>query len=738
MMNRKKKRKGEIPPFNIIILSLLFLCCLAFSSCVQPQRKKARFGGDHCTECHQQKVQAYLQKNRVHKPVKDTDCSRCHEPHGYIGTLHLWEEGTAELCFRCHPKIKAQISLVSGPNPLPLSQGSVHKAVQKEKCTICHDPHASDNAGLAKKSGQELCFGCHDRKPFTRSNKHKALEKGCQLCHLPHASKRANLLVAEEKELCLQCHRMRDSRLVAAHQGYPVETHRCTECHDPHSSDPSSAIDSSSGIENNSLMRSQVHKPMKEKKCSFCHLPPDSKEPFRLKKEKIDELCYQCHSREKYLTEGSGCAQIEGTHQPIKEGKCLGCHAPHASDFKGLLAVRESQGCYQCHQKVLKETGQTTVHQPLKNDQCSVCHDPHTGKVKWPQNGRQADLCYQCHDHDLSHHDSGQTLGHAQEKGRSQHKITHEPVQKGECLSCHTYHASKFPGMLKEAIPRLCYQCHPKEEKRFNKVNAHTPVQNGNCLGCHDAHAGDKNLLLLSPKELCWSCHLSLQKQLGGATLHTPVRDGQCMECHDPHASDYKNMLVRDNGHVCLSSQCHQPLARTLGGGICLGQGDKETSPPSPRPPVSPSPLSVEIHSPVKDYQCMACHNPHGSKIPHQLLSQSSTLCFPCHKGLEEKIKPATENVHPPVREGKCLTCHIRHVSGYPSLLAKGGDSMCLECHRKDEKAFSRAHGGIELKKEHCLDCHDPHASEGKGLFRRVTHKPFQSKKCDVCHKNAK
>jgi predicted CXXCH cytochrome family protein len=322
--------------------------------------------------------------------------------------------------------------------------------------------------------------------------------------------------------------------------------------------------------------------------------------------------------------------------------------------------------------------------------------------------------------------------------------------------------------MLKESIPALCYQCHPEEGKRFNRVHAHTPVQNGNCLGCHDAHGGNfKNLLLLPSEKLCSSCHLSMQKQLEGASeikgtdfkeikgtdfkfglpfisLHPPFREGQCMQCHDPHATDYKNMLIRDNGQVCLSSQCHQPLVSAL-------EVDRQSD--------------VKIHAPVKDYQCMACHNPHGSRIPHQLLSQSATLCFPCHKGMEEKIKPATEkerpspgtlpatgahcpgergkgegtcNVHPPVREGKCLTCHSGQGAGYPSLLTRGVDSMCMECHGKDDKSFSLAHRRIEIKKEHCLECHDPHASEGKGLFRRVVHKPFQSKKCDVCHKNAK
>ncbi|MEW5800834.1 MAG: cytochrome c3 family protein [bacterium] len=711
MIKRPTQKEGISPSFMVLIL---FLCSLIFSSCVLLQRKRTRFASSRCVECHTQKAQDYLQKLTVHKPVSEKDCSRCHEPHGFVGTLHLWEQGKPELCFRCHPKIQAQVSQSKTPKQDAAQGGafSVHKPV--EKCTVCHDPHSSDNANLTRQRGQELCFSCHDpaqdQEPFNRPFKHKALEKGCQLCHLPHASDKPELLADEEKRLCLTCHRTTDDRLVAAHQGYPVKEKRCSQCHNPHSSDTQS------------LLRARIHKPMQEKKCSFCHLSKDANEPFRLKKEKTGELCYQCHDGEKYRT-----AIGQDAHKAVQEGRCLACHAPHASDSKGLLSYREPWVCYQCHLQVLKETEQRSVHKPMKNGQCTVCHDPHSAQVKWPLRGGQAGLCYQCHKEGMSEEgkypegdhkdlDPDSQAGEASQPGSYS---IHSPVQKGECLSCHANHASTVSGLLKEPIPKVCYQCHMKEEKQYTRVNAHTPVQNGNCLGCHTAHEGDHEKLLLFPaQELCWTCHLPLQKQLEDASLHSPFKNGQCMECHNPHASDCKNMLIQNSGLLCLSGECHQPLGRDLAAG-------------------GKSPASV-THSPVRSFQCLSCHHPHGSRLSRLLLSQSGSLCFPCHKSMEEKIGQANAHVHTPVQKGKCLTCHSGHGASHPSVLAAGVDSMCLECHKQDEKLFLRAHGNIRPDKNHCLDCHDPHSSKEGGLFRRVVHEPFQSKKCDICHRRTK
>ena len=39
-------------------------------------------------------------------------------------------------------------------------------------------------------------------------------------------------------------------------------------------------------------------------------------------------------------------------------------------------------------------------------------------------------------------------------------KITHAPVENGECSSCHNPHVARFGGLLRERPASLCISCH--------------------------------------------------------------------------------------------------------------------------------------------------------------------------------------------------------------------------------------------------------------------------------------
>jgi predicted CXXCH cytochrome family protein len=47
--------------------------------------------------------------------------------------------------------------------------------------------------GLSTKM-RDLCYGCHDRKPFMKTTVHGAVMLGCTSCHSPHTSDQAHLL----------------------------------------------------------------------------------------------------------------------------------------------------------------------------------------------------------------------------------------------------------------------------------------------------------------------------------------------------------------------------------------------------------------------------------------------------------------------------------------------------------------------------------------------------------------
>ena len=79
----------------------------------------------------------------------------------------------------------------------------------------------------------------------------------------------------------------------------------------------------------------------------------------------------------------------------------------------------------------------------------------------------------------------------------------HQPFQQRKCIECH----QSSSGMgLKAAAPQLCWNCH-KDFIAGQKVK-HNPVENGECASCHDPHQSpNKKLLVKVGKELCLNCH---------------------------------------------------------------------------------------------------------------------------------------------------------------------------------------------------------------------------------------
>src|SRR5277367_2293917 len=75
----------------------------------------------------------------------------------------------------------------------------------------------------------------------------------------------------------------------------------------------------------------------------------------------------------------------------------------------------------------------------------------------------------------------------------------HPPFQQHQCAECH----QSSSGMgLKSQQPQLCFDCH-KDFLTGQKVK-HQPVESGECASCHDPHqSANKNLLLKKGNELC-------------------------------------------------------------------------------------------------------------------------------------------------------------------------------------------------------------------------------------------
>jgi len=299
-----------------------------------------------------------------------------------------------------------------------------------------------------------------------------------------------------------------------------------------------------------------------------------------------------------------------------------------------------------------------------------------------------AKLCLECHDNPATGH-----------------KVQHPPVEEGECTSCHSPHAGKARGMLVESGAALCEQCH--DSKTAGKKNLHPPVAEGDCVSCHGVHGGAaKALLPATGTALCAECHDDIVEAAAKAKYpHAAVEDG-CTSCHDVHGTGFPKMLSAKGGEVCY--ECHDDMAEKV--------------------------KNAKFgHAPVEDGECVACHNPHGSKYRSLLVAaypeeiyvvyeeQQYALCYQCHDPLLARYDQTDvtnfRNGHQSLHwlhvnrsKGRtCRVCHDIHGSEQKHLLNpfspnfgrwniplqfiehNGGGACMVGCHKP--KMYDRQNG---------------------------------------------
>ena len=138
-------------------------------------------------------------------------------------------------------------------------------------------------------------------------------------------------------------------------------------------------------------------------------------------KRDLGKICLECHLKLKKKITG------QGTHSPVKKGKCISCHNPHTSNHAALLRISDADLCYTCHKKEDGgRFGKQYIHKPITDTGCIQCHDPHSSKNKSLLIAKKGEVCFACHKREDIF------VG----------KIVHSPVQKGNCMVCHDPHTS--------------------------------------------------------------------------------------------------------------------------------------------------------------------------------------------------------------------------------------------------------------------------------------------------------
>lgn len=182
--------------------------------------------------------------------AQDSDCLKCHEALVRKANVHA---ATQIGCAACHANLDASVvphkvngkiarglsaevpELCQGCHERKSFEGKVtHAPVASGQCLTCHDPHASEQAGLLRKAGAALCLDCHSevtKKPHVLAgfsgrghplgNQPKAtvaqdpLRPGrpfyCASCHDPHRADYPRLARFDSKStigICRNCHKI--------------------------------------------------------------------------------------------------------------------------------------------------------------------------------------------------------------------------------------------------------------------------------------------------------------------------------------------------------------------------------------------------------------------------------------------------------------------------------------------------------------------------------------------------
>jgi len=383
--------------------------------------------GKLCFNCHEA-FSSMLEKRFVHSPVKEGDCTGCHNPHTSDHGKML-AGSTDKICSLCHGDMISK------------DARSSHKIVREGKCILCHDPHAADNRNNLVKGGNELCFSCHEKMASylkDLSHPHEPLSD-CLSCHDPHSSAGgAFLLSADPPKLCEKCHELGGKQLAAAHMGYPVGKASCITCHNPH------------GSNQVAILYNQVHTPVAKRMCNQCHEDANSANPLATKRNGF-ELCRGCHNDE--VNKILGANRL---HWPVvdKNG-CLACHNPHAAQRSKLLRGSMLKVCGKCHNDTLQRMESSiTKHEPIAKGECTACHNPHSSNNEFLfKEPTTIKVCATCHEW-MTH--SSHPIGVNYQDPRNENLNV-------DCLSCHRAHGTEYEKMIPfPTITNLCTQCHEK------------------------------------------------------------------------------------------------------------------------------------------------------------------------------------------------------------------------------------------------------------------------------------
>jgi len=120
-------------------------------------------------------------------------------------------------------------------------------------------------------------------------------------------------------------------------------------------------------------------------------------------------------------------------------------------------------------------------------------------------------------------------------------------------------------------------------------------------------------------------------------------------------------------------------------------------------------------HPPFVKQQCNACHD---ARTGQHVTLALDAVCRQCHARF---LKPF-RYVHAPAVSFQCLFCHHPHQSPLPHLLKRPVPTLCFECHEESAIRSTPYHAGQAAKD--CTACHNPHGGDNRMFLIRKSPKP--------------
>jgi len=329
----------------------------------------------------------------------------------------------------------------------------VHGPVGVGQCTMCHDPHESENKKLLKINEEELCYTCHESMDEEKFVHGPVALAQCLTCHDPHGSENSSILNSPAEELCFTCHGDRITEKNIVHGDEMLND--CTSCHNAHASS---------------------HK-------------------YQLVSE-LPGLCSDCHG---------DVGSVKFPHFPVFEGMCLDCHNAHNSDAAGQTKYNgESNLCFECHTDIEEKVASSKFVHNMVGENCIECHNPHgsenpniLNKYFSPNfyniySNENHALCSECHYVTESIEKENNVITEFRNGEENLHfvHVTAKPQKARNCKVCHDPHASNQEKFIKKESP---FGKSLDEAKYMIPIDFTKTETGGTCAtGCHKPKSYDR------------------------------------------------------------------------------------------------------------------------------------------------------------------------------------------------------------------------------------------------------